>query len=138
MYIVSLNKKKTMKEKIEKVIKEVGINEVESILNNMKSKVNINESLKTDFIKYLTGCTLSFDKNDIDYKKDEKILFYYRKSNKYFGVSYDIWSEFELKYSVNYQELSDLLVCIVEEVLNYKGVTPLVDTGLPDSKWKRY
>ena len=113
-----------MKEKVEKLIKEVGINEVESILNNMKSKVNVKESLKADFIKHLTGCTLSFDESDIDYNKDGDWIFYYRKNNKYFGVGYNIWSEFESKYSLNYQELKDLLVGIVEEVLNYKGVTP--------------
>ena len=64
-----------MKEKIENLIKEVGINEVESILQEIKSKVNVKENLKKDFIELLTGCTISFDGNDIDYKKDEKLLF---------------------------------------------------------------
>ena len=112
-----------MKEKIEKLIKEVGINEVESILNKMKSKVDIEESLKADFINHLTGCTLSFNGDDIDYYKDDNLNFYYQKSNNNFCVRYKIWLEFESKYSLNYHELKILLVGIIEEVLNYKDVT---------------
>ena len=55
-----------MKNKIENLINEVGINEVESILNQIKSKVDVKENIKKDFIKLLNGCTISFDVNDID------------------------------------------------------------------------
>ncbi len=113
-----------MKNKIENIIKEVGINEVETILNQIKSKVNVKENIKKDFIELLTGCTISFDGNDIDYKKDSELLFYYRKNYNYFCFKYENWSKFKSKYNLNYQELNDLLVGIVEEVLNYKGVTP--------------
>ena len=115
-----------MKEKIENLIKEVGINEVESILQEIKSKVNVKEELKKDFIDLLTGCIISFDNHndDIDYRKDRNLLFFYRKKDNYFYIKYKIWSNFESKYKLNHQELSDLLVGIVEEVLNYKGVTP--------------
>ena len=111
-----------MKEKIENLIKEVGINEVEAILNQMKSKDNVKENIKKDFIELLTGCTISFDCDDIDYKKDGILLFYYRKNNNSFRLKYDIWSTFNSKYNLNNQELKNLLVGIVEEVLNYKGV----------------
>ena len=113
-----------MKNKIENLIKEVGINEVESILQEMKSKVNVKENLKKDFIDLLTGCTISFVYDDIDYLKDGKLLFYYQKKDNYFNIIYSIWVNFESKYNLNYQELKDLLISIVEEVLNYKGVTP--------------
>ena len=49
---MSLNKD-FMKEKIEILIKEVGINEVESILQEMKSKVNVKQELK--LVKSLPG-----------------------------------------------------------------------------------
>ena len=120
---MSLNKD-FMKEKIENLIKEVGINEVESILQEMKSKVNVKENLKKDFIDLLTGCTISFDGDNIDYRKDGNLLFYYRKNEDFFRVKYDIWVNFENKYKLNYQELRELLVGVVEDVLNYKGVTP--------------
>jgi hypothetical protein len=113
-----------MKNKIENLIKEAGINEVESILNKLKSKVNVKENLKKDFIELLSGCTISFDGDAIEYRKDGNILFFYRKNENIFRVKYDIWSNFESKYNLNCQELSSLLIGIVEEVLNYKGVTP--------------
>ncbi len=113
-----------MKNKIENLIKEAGINEVEAILNQLKSKVNVKENLKKDFIELLNDCNISFDGDDIDYKKDGILLFYYRKNNNSFRVEYDIWRKFNSKYNLNDQELKDLLIGIVEEVLNYKGVTP--------------
>ena len=127
-----------MKEKIENLIKEVGINEVESILNQMKSKVNVKQELKKDFIKLLNGCTISFDVNDIDYKKGDDLLFFYRKNENIFRLKYEIWSNFESKYSLNHQELKKLLVGIVEEVLNYKEVTPKTHSCNPRGQWKRY
>jgi len=114
-----------MKNKIENLIKEAGINEVESILNKLKSKVNVKENLKKDFIELLSGCTISFDCDDIEYQKDGKLLFYYQKNENIFRLKYVIWSNFESKYNLNNQELEDLVVSIVEDVLNYKGVTPL-------------
>ena len=108
-----------MKEKIENIIKEVGINEVEAILNQMKSKDNVKENIKKDFIELLSGCAISFDGDDIEYRKDGKLLFFYRKNNNIFRVKYDIWSTFYSKYNLNCQELSSLLIGIVEEVLNF-------------------
>jgi len=117
-----------MKKTIENLIKEVGVNEVEAILNQIKSKVKVNvkENLKKDFVELLSGCTISFDGNDIDYKKDNDLLFYYRETNNNFYLRYKIWTNFENKYSLSYQELKELLVGVVEEVLNYKEVTPVL------------
>ena len=111
-----------MENKIENLIKEVGVNEVEAILNQLKSKDNVKENIKKDFIELLSGCAISFDGDDIEYRKDGNILFYYRKNYNIFRVKYDIWSNFEIKYSLNNQELEDLLAGIVEEVFNYKDV----------------
>jgi len=113
-----------MKDKIENLINEIGINEVDSILQEIKSKVNVKENLKKDFIELLSGCTISFDCDDIDYKKDGILLFFYQKNENIFRFEYKIWSNFESKYNLNYYELKDLLVGIVEEVLNYKSVIP--------------
>ena len=128
-----------MKNKIENLIKEVGVNEVEAILNQIKSKVKVNvkENLKKDFIELLSGCTISFDGNDIDYKKDNDLLFYYRETNNNFYLRYKIWTNFENKYSLSYQELKKLLVGVVEEVLNYKEVTPFYGNMQTKVKWKR-
>ena len=114
-----------MKNKIENIIKEVGINEVDSILQEIKSKVNVKENLKKDFIELLSGCTISFLGDAIEYLKDEKLFFYYKKTENIFWIGYSIWSNFESKYNLNYQEMMELLVGIVEDVLNYKDVTPV-------------
>lgn len=121
-----------MKEKIENLIKEVGINEVEFILKKLKSKVNVKENLKQDFIELLNGCTISFVNDNVDYQKDGKLLFYYRKKDNYFYFPYSIWLNFSSKFNLNHQEMSDLLVDMVEEVLNYKRVIPI------DSKCDAY
>ena len=113
-----------MKDKIENLINEIGINEVDSILQEIKSKVNVKENIKKDFVELLTGCTISFFCDNIEYQKDGNLLFFYQKNENNFWIGYSIWSNFELKYNLNYQELQDLLAGIVEEVLNYKGVTP--------------
>jgi len=91
----------------------------------MKSKDNVKENLKKDFIELLNGCNISFLGDDIYYRKDEKLLFYYQKNENIFGVRYDIWRKFRSKYNLNYQEIKELLTGIVEEVLNYKDVTPI-------------
>ena len=115
-----------MKDKIENLTKEAGINEVDSILKEMKSKVNVKENVKKDFVDLLTGSIISFSNDyDIDYRKNGDLLFFYRKINNAFYFRYKIWSNFESKYNLNDQELSDLLVDVVEDVLNYKGVTPI-------------
>ena len=118
-----------MKNKIENLIKEVGINEVEAILNKLKSKVNVKENLKKDFVELLEDCTISFDSDDIEYRKDGILLFYYRKNENIFRVEYNIWRKINSKYNLNYQEIMELLAGIVEEVLNYKGVTPILYKG---------
>ena len=68
-----------MKDKIENLIKEVGINEVDSILQEIKSKVNVKENIKKDFVELLTGCTISFFGDAIEYRKDGNLLFFYQK-----------------------------------------------------------
>jgi len=115
----------------------VGVNEVEAILNQIKSKVNVKQDIKKDFIELISGCTISFDGNDIDYKKDNDLLFYYRETNNNFYLRYKIWTNFENKYSLNYKELQELLVDILEEVLNYKEVTPQVGRITLAAKWRR-
>ena len=113
-----------MKEKIEALIREIGINEVETILNQLKSKDNVKENIKKDFIELLNGCTILLNANDIDYRKDGKLLFFYNKKKNSFYFHYNIWSNFGSKYDLDYQELSDLLVGIVKDVLNYKCIIP--------------
>ena len=127
-----------MKDKIENLIKEIGINEVETILKQMKSKVNVQQKLKKDFVELLSNCTTSFNHNDVEYRKNDKLLFYYQKNKNVFHFKYVIWSNFESKYNLNYHELKELLVGVVEDVLNYKGVTPLLFCLEKVLRWRMY
>ena len=78
----------------------------------------------------LNGCTISFDGNDINYRKNGDLLFFYRETNNNFYLRYKIWTNFENKYSLNNQELKEFFVSVVEEVLNYKEVTPYTSACL--------
>ena len=84
----------------------------------MKNKI------KKDFIELLSGCTKSFDGDNIEYEKDGEWIFYHQKTNNIFYFRCKFWFDFEKKYYLNHKELSELLSDIIEEVLNCKGVTP--------------
>ena len=127
-----------MKNKIKNLINEIGINKVESVLNQMKPKVNVKKQLKQDFIKLLDGCNISFDGDDIDYRQDGKLICYYKKNENIFRFEYSIWLNLESKYNLNHFGLKNLLVGIVEEVLSYKSVTLGIISEDFAYKWKRY
>ena len=125
-----------MKEKIEELIKEIGINEVESILKQIKSKVNIKEKIKEDFIDLLTGCNIIFDispykeRRYIEYYKDNNKYFYYKHPSNEFGVNYDIYKFLNKKYGIDSDSsyFDRMISDIVGEVLNYKNtkISPYV------------
>jgi len=112
-----------MKEKTEKLIKEMDVMDIESFLIEIKSKV---DGIKGDFIDLLSGCTITFDSGHIEYNKDGKWLFYYGKKDNIFGVRKKIWNDFECNYELEHYQIHNLLKKIVEEVLNYKNVTPVL------------
>jgi len=102
---------------------EMSVKDVQSFLIELKSKV---DGIKGDFIDLLSGCTITIDGDDIDYRQDEKLLFYYGKKDNIFGVRKKIWNDFECNYELEHYQIHNLLKKIVEEVLNYKNVTPVL------------
>lgn len=85
---------------------------------NLIKKVEVKEQLKQDFIELLTGCTISFDCEDIDYSENGNLVCYYHKPDNNFMFRYDILAGFELKFNLSYEELNKLLKTIVREVLH--------------------
>lgn len=112
---------------IENMINEFGIFEVETILNKMKSKINIHEELKEDIILLLTDSIISIDKNNdnVEYKKNNKLICYYIINDNQFLISDSVLTNLTSKYNLNTKELNLLLSPIVEEILNYKNVRVL-------------
>lgn len=115
---------------IENMINEFGIFEVETILNKMKSKINIHDELKEDIILLLTDSIISIisiDKNNVnvEYRKNNKLISYYIINDNQFLISDSVLTNLTSKYNLNTKELNLLLSPIVEEILNYKNVRVL-------------
>lgn len=73
-------------------------------------------SIKIDDKKY-PNSTFGF-KNDI-------FLWEYNSKKGYLWISYtQIWSKLEGEFSLNYQELKELIKITVEEHFNCKGIIP--------------
>jgi len=65
--------------------------------------------------------------NHLFYFKDDKCIFKQYLKSDWFGVNYNlIWSVFEPKFNYNYQEISDLIKRIVEQVYKLSEVTPSI------------
>ncbi|MFW6272389.1 MAG: hypothetical protein ACOC2U_01250, partial [bacterium] len=117
-----------MKEKLKEIIKESGIEEIESILEeikNEKSDDQIREEIKQLIIGNFNGCNVYFDGNYIDYKDyNNHLIGFYNKENNEFSLSYrKIWSEIKIKYGYNNQQIKEITIPILEELFNLKGVT---------------
>jgi hypothetical protein len=85
------------------------------------------------FKTMLTNLEISKSKlnsNILIYKKNEIVLYNYNKENKYFWVNCDkIWSVFELKFHLNYHEISILTKGMVKEHLNLMDITTIEKEG---------
>ena len=92
---------------------------------------NIDEKEKLFLeLSHLDEIEIRFDlfkyKNDLFYFYKENYLFDQDKKYKYFYISYDnIWSVFELKFNLNYQEISDFMKGMVDKHFKLKGYTPV-------------
>ena len=63
--------------------------------------------------------------NIIFYFKDDKFYFEYDTKNGYFYCNYDkVWSVFETKYSMRYNEIQLFIKDMVRKHFKFKGVTP--------------
>ena len=96
--------------------------------------------MKNFFYKKLNGCEIMFLKKYTDYiffiKKDECLFEIYKfdkerkkqeSKNGWFNVRYDeIWSVFENRYGLNYQQIQVFVQHEVEKLLKLDGFTPKI------------
>jgi hypothetical protein len=82
-------------------------------------------SSEEKFLEMLNGCTVEISDTCVTFNKPEGWMFQYNKKNGYFWCQYDrVWSVFRYEYGHNWQKFSELCVSMVDEHLNWKGVTP--------------
>ena len=64
--------------------------------------------------------------NSIFYMKGDKVLFEFDTKGKVLWVHYSkIWSVFESKYGLEYQQIRALVKKVVENTLKLEGITPI-------------
>ena len=81
------------------------------------------------FLELIEGYTIKESKdypNRIFYMKGESVLIDYNLKTKYAWINYElIWSIFESKFSLNYQEVKELMRGLLETHLKLEGTTVL-------------
>ena len=92
----------------------------------MKEKIKMKEY----FIEFLNSLTTKLDSKYPDYifylNNKNKIVIEYDKKFNIAWLDYDkIWSVFETKYHLKYQEIKELTGPMLEQHLKLKGVTTI-------------
>ena len=80
-------------------------------------------------LSMLDGCEVKLvDRHygdSIFYVKNDKILFQQDTKNKYFYVRYeDVWSIFESKYNMKFEQIQTFIIDTLDEVVKLHGHTP--------------
>ena len=88
--------------------------------------------MKEYFIEFLNSLTTKLDSKYPDYifylnNKGKIVIEYDKKSNIAYLDYYKIWSVFETKYHLKYQEIKELTGPMLEQHLKLKGVTTGID-----------
>ena len=102
-----------------------------SIEEAKKELIEILDSLEgyLDFKKY---------PNSLFWKKDGQVLIELDRKNNHLLVSCDnIWSIFELKYSLIHHEVRELIIGVVAEYWGIEGVTIKVSMICSKVKWQQ-
>lgn len=109
-----------------------------------KERVMLNE-MENFLYEKLNGCEIKISEKEeykdyVFYVKEDIILFYHRREellkqeskNGYFNVRYDeIWSVFERRFGLDYEQIQVLIKREVERHLKLEGLTPFLQELLP-------
>lgn len=91
-----------------------------------------NEEMKEFLLSWINGCTVDLNvdfPDSIFYKKDGEVIFEIKKFNfektSYFLVDYDkIWSAFDNKLNLNFDDTQSFIKNVVEDALKLESVKP--------------
>lgn len=92
-------------------------------------KVSKKEEMEKEFLNLWNGCTLKFDfekySQSIFLMKDGKYFFEQDFKRNYLWCSYNnVWSIFESKYGLEYNEIQSFIRDMVEQHFKLGGLTP--------------
>jgi hypothetical protein len=120
----------SLKEKLKDLIKKVGFESVTKIVGSLDKTLEIFDIKEPmDFLNLFNDLESVQSEKDEDwtlyrYKKGHNFMVYDR-GFLYVYISYDdIWSVFEDKFGLNYDETYELTKAWLDEVYNLRGVTP--------------
>jgi hypothetical protein len=79
--------------------------------------------------------------NSVFYMKNDKVLFELYQNddgNRYFYVRYnDIWSDFDTKYGMSYDDIKTFIKNVVETDLKLESITPKYSVWAQQHRWKQ-
>jgi hypothetical protein len=102
-----------------------------------KSRLKPEEVWFIDFIKDLEEVKSDKYPNSIFFKKNGEVVFKQDTKYMYLECNYnEIWSVFENKFSFEYDDIQSLIMNVVEEHLNWRGVTPTYSSRYGSLWWK--
>jgi molecular chaperone DnaK (HSP70) len=101
-----------------------------------KSRIRPEEIWFIDYIKDLEEVKSKNYPDCIFFKKDGEVVFEQNTKNMYLYTSGKIWSVFEKKFVLEYDEIKSLIKYWVEENLNRKGIIPGGSKFTSNFKWK--
>ena len=96
-----------------------------------------------DFLKpFLTNLLLVKDErypNSVFYKQGGEVIFELEKKEtqlRFWVDYYKIWSVFNDRFHLNYNETQSFIKTVVEDTLNLKGTTPARHCTQREKRWK--
>ena len=116
----------TKKEELKNLIDSIDDSTIEKICDLLRNDESLKKKEMTNFfLSKFNGSTVKFDNGRIKYyAPNGDWLFCQNNEKKEFLVSYkNIWSVFESKYDLNYQQTKKLFEGILKEHFNLKGFT---------------
>ena len=89
----------------------------QELVDEIKGKISCNKEKEMEqfFLDCFNGCEILLKNRSVYYKKDDEIIMQWDVKNDYFWFHRDrIWSVFETKYSMTYEETQRFLKSMLD------------------------